>query len=265
VSDAHLLVGPGRLGQALLASLQALGEPAEFASCRVDRHIPLEWRDRSVWLCTPDALLPGVATALAHCSQGPRSLIFCSGATPLALFSASRQRVALGKLHPLASFPVRRQEPFAAGQFFAITAESPLREQLLAWVARWQGQAFLLRDEDAPLYHLAAVLAANFLPVLVRLGDRLLREALNPPRRAKEAGPATHALQQPTALQALGPLVRSAMDAALDENLQRPFSGPASRCDWSTMHTHEALLAERDPQLVALYRALSAQILHWQD
>jgi len=261
VSDAHLLVGAGRLGQALLASLHALGEPAEFASCRLERHIPPEWRDRSVWLCTPDGLLPGVAEALAKCNRGPRSLVFCSGATPLSLFVASRQGVALGKLHPLASFPARRREPFAPGLCFAISADSPLREQLLARVTRWRGRAFLLRDEDAPLYHLAAVLAANFLPVLVRLGERLLHPALEPAM----GEPPVLAGEAPTALQALGPLVRSALDAALDEKLQRPFSGPASRGDEPTLRIHEALLAERDPQLAELYRLLSAQILHWQD
>ncbi|MCB1050783.1 MAG: DUF2520 domain-containing protein [Acidobacteria bacterium] len=247
MSDPWLLVGMGRLGSALYASLQAI--PVE---CQIDppaRHKswPASWADRSVLLCLPDDVLHQVAKWPMPKHGLPKHLVFCSGATPVNLFQdLAKKGVLVGKLHPLCSFPSRDPQAFPPGLTFALNGPAELIGELSRWVHLWQGEVLHLEDVCAAQYHLSAVLASNFLGLLVREGAFLL-EGLVQDRQS--------------ALHALAPLVRQSLAAALDPNMEKPFSGPAARGDHQQIARHFALLQERDPELAQLYQTLSARIL----
>ena len=75
-------------------------------------------------------------------------------------------------------------------------------------------------------------MASNFLVTLHRAAARLLEESHAP-------------------AEALLPLMTRTLENGF------VLTGPIARGDWSTVEAHLATLAERDPDLVPLYRALA--------
>jgi len=101
------------------------------------------------------------------------------------------------------------------------------------WLAERLGlRPFEVNDADRTLYHAAAVIGGNFLVTLHRVAARLLEEVGAPP-------------------EAIVPLMTRTIENGFD------LTGPIARGDWSTVEAHVAALAERDPDLVPLYRALA--------
>jgi predicted short-subunit dehydrogenase-like oxidoreductase (DUF2520 family) len=93
-------------------------------------------------------------------------------------------------------------------------------------------RAFELADEERPLYHAGATVAAAFLVTLHEIASDLFRAAGAPP-------------------EALEPLMRRTI-----ENGFRP-TGPHTRGDWTTVERHLQELRKHRPDLEPLYRALS--------
>ncbi len=93
---------------------------------------------------------------------------------------------------------------------------------------------FELADDERPLYHAGAVVAASFLVTLHEIASELFRAAGAPP-------------------EALEPLMRRTI-----ENGFAP-TGPHVRGDWETIDRHVAEIRERRPDLEPLYRALSEE------
>ena len=89
-----------------------------------------------------------------------------------------------------------------------------------------------LRDEDRPLYHAAATIAASFLVTLHRAAAELMDVAGAPPA-------------------ALTPLMRRTIDNGFAP------TGPIVRGDWETVELHREAIRARRPQLEALYNALA--------
>ena len=112
-------------------------------------------------------------------------------------------------------------------------AESPDALARARWLAETLGlRSFEIADSDRTLYHAAAVIGGNFLVTLHRVATRLLEQAGAPP-------------------EAIVPLMTRTIENGFD------LTGPIARGDWTTVEAHLAALAERDPDLVPLYRALA--------
>lgn len=256
------LVGAGRVGgtlarlwqQAGVLSLQAVcsrspaGAAAAVAAlgagqaCATLAAMPAA----DVWLlAVPDGQIAGVATALAACGHAPAIAWHASGFLPAAE-AAPLQAAgwAVASAHPALSFAepalAARQFP---GTLCALEGDAPAvaaaRQALLAIGAR----CIELAATDKPLYHGAAVFAANFAPVLQAVSAELWRGCGLPPPLADEL--------------ASGFLQRAAANlAALDP--RRALTGPAARGDTRVLAGQGAAMAARDPALGQAYAALSA-------
>ncbi|MCW3013562.1 MAG: hypothetical protein JWO02_654 [Solirubrobacterales bacterium] len=221
------VVGAGRLGTALAAALRAAGVPVAgpfthgFDGAGHD----------IVLLCVPDARIWEAAAALT-----PREGLLVghtSGATGLDVLVP---HAAFG-LHPLMT--VTREGARFAGAGCAVAGTTAAALQAATALATVLGMVpAQIADEDRAAYHAAASIASNFLVTLEDAAERLLattgasRDLLVPLVQATVANWAQHG----------GP-------AAL--------TGPIARGDEQTVARQRATIAERTPDLGALFDVLA--------
>ena len=213
------IVGTGRAGGAIRARLRERG-------LRVtDGRDPDPAADL-VLLAVPDSVIGEVA---AKVPVGPW-LAHVSGATHLTALDPHERRFSV---HPLQTLTRERGAEQLDGAWAAITGETDDALARAAWLAEALGlRAFEVADADRTLYHAAAAIGGNFLVTLNRVATRILVEVGAPP-------------------EAIVPLMTRTIENGFD------LTGPIARGDWATVDAHLAVLAERDPDLVPLYRALA--------
>ena len=179
-----------------------------------------------VILAVPDAVIGEVAAGVP---VGPW-IAHVSGATHLEALEPHRRRFSV---HPLQTLTRQRGPEQLDGAWGAISGETDDAVGRARWLAERLGlRPFEVNDADRTLYHAAAVIGGNFLVTLHRVAARLLEEVGAPP-------------------EAIVPLMTRTIENGFD------LTGPIARGDWSTVEAHVAALAERDPDLVPLYRALA--------
>jgi predicted short-subunit dehydrogenase-like oxidoreductase (DUF2520 family) len=179
-----------------------------------------------VLLCVPDSVIADVAAAIP---PGPW-IAHVSGATKLGALAPHERRFSV---HPLQTFTGERGPEQLDGAWGAISAETDDALARAQWLAETLGlRPFVVADADRTLYHAAAVIGGNFLVTLHDVASRLLVEVGAPP-------------------EAIVPLMTRTIENRFE------LTGPIARGDWSTVDAHLAALAERDPDLVPLYRALA--------
>ncbi|MGV9645211.1 Rossmann-like and DUF2520 domain-containing protein, partial [Streptomyces sp. NPDC003514] len=212
------VVGAGRVGPALAASLQLAGHRpvavsgVSDASRRRAEHLlpgvplvpPAEVLARSelVLLTVPDDALPGLVEGLAETGavRPGQLLVHTSGRYGAKVLDPALRAGALPlALHPAMTFtgtPVDVQR--LAGCSFGVTAPEELRLAAEALVIEMGGEPEWIAEERRPLYHAALALGANHLVTLVAQSMELLREA---------------GVAAPDRM--LGPLLGAALDNAL--------------------------------------------------
>lgn len=214
------------MGGALAAGLSAVGEQVEPAG----RGATGAGAD-VVLLAVPDAAIPDAAALIE-----PGPLVgHLSGATGL---DALGPREAFG-LHPLLT--VKGPGTDFAGAWAAVAGTGP---RALAEARRIAGvlgmEAFAVRDEDRAAYHAAASVASNYLVALEGFAADLAATA-GVPRAA------------------LVPLVREAVENWADVGAARALTGPILRGDRGTVRRQRAAVAERAPDRLVLFDALTAE------
>jgi predicted short-subunit dehydrogenase-like oxidoreductase (DUF2520 family) len=213
------VIGTGRAGGAIRGRLLERGLQVS------DGRAP-EPGAELVLLAVPDAAIPEVASRVP---VGPW-IAHVSGATHLAALDPHRLRFSV---HPLQTLTRDRGPEQLDGAWGAISGETDDALARARWLAETLGlRPFEVADADRTLYHASAVIGGNFLVTLHRVATRLLEEAGAPP-------------------EAIVPLMTRTIENGFD------LTGPFARGDWTTVEAHLATLAERDPDLVPLYRALA--------
>jgi predicted short-subunit dehydrogenase-like oxidoreductase (DUF2520 family) len=179
-----------------------------------------------VVLCVPDRRIGEVARSVP---TGPW-VAHTSGATRLGSLEPHRRRFAV---HPLQTFQLGLGPEQLDGAWGAVSAESGEALEAGFALARLLGlQPFELDDEQRPVYHAAATVAAAFLSTLHAAAADLMEAAGAPP-------------------EALEPLMRRTMDNGFAP------TGPFVRGDRDTVAAHIRAIRSRRPQLEPLYRALA--------
>ncbi len=242
------ILGLGRLGSALHRSLRDAGYPTlpRGKEAREKEPDPGPWVALSQVLCLAvrDDQIERSVSMLAPFPMKGKTVLIHAGSAPLRLLAPLAARGAIiGKLHPLQSFSQARDHPIPAGTHFAI--EGDIEPLAKAWVEAWRGHLHVLSEDQWLVYHLAAVLSANFLPLFIRSGASLLEPMTSDPQAA---------------LDWLAPLIRESVDHGLDAKIEQPFSGPAVRGDQHTIEAHEKHLAAEHPHLKGLYQLASRLI-----
>ncbi len=220
------IVGRGRLGTALAESLRAAGLSIEGP---LGRGTTGDGCDIVV-LCVPDA---EIANAGALIRDG--ILVgHTSGATTLAPLAPHEAF----SMHPLLS--VTRDGAIFEGAGCAIAATSERGLETARALAAVLGmRSITVRDEDRALYHAAASLASNAFVTVEGAAERLF-EQCGVPRDI------------------VAPLVKSSFDLWARLGARAALTGPVVRGDEETIARQRAAIAERAPELIPLWDALTS-------
>ncbi len=213
-------------------------------------------------LSVPDAALEDVARELAEALNAARfpagrdsriAVMHTSGATSTEVLASCADRGCLTlSFHPLQTF----SDPATGidrlpGTTVAVTP-GPGGDPEEAWrlggrIARAIGAtACRLGEEHRVLYHSAATVASNYLVTLGYVAENLLCAAGFP---------------RETALPALLPLMRGALDNLTNQGSVAALTGPLSRGDTGTVAAHLSGLDRESPAISTLYRELGLATL----
>ncbi|WIY76909.1 Rossmann-like and DUF2520 domain-containing protein [Streptomyces anulatus] len=249
------VVGAGRVGPALAASLQLAGHRpvavsgvSDASRRRAAELLPdvpvvepaeVLARAELVLLTVPDDVLPTLVEGLAEIGavRPGQLLVHTSGRYGARVLDPALRAGALPlALHPAMTFTgtavdVQR----LAGCSFGVTAPQELRLAAEALVIEMGGEPEWIAEESRPLYHAALALGANHLVTLVAQSMELLAKA---------------GVAAPDRM--LGPLLGAALDNALRSG-DAALTGPVARGDAGTVAAHIGELREHAPQAVAGY------------
>ncbi|MGR3909858.1 DUF2520 domain-containing protein [Burkholderia sp. SR8] len=257
------IVGAGRVGKTLgnlivanrVADVRQIYDrdiacaraAAEFvgAGRPVDDLAPIEPAD--IWLLSvPDIRIREVASQLAQrFEHGARAIVVhCSGALGAEALAPLR---AIGwsaaSAHPVLSFADPGTAVFQfEGTPVGIEGDPQACRVWGDTLAAVGARCFEIRSEQKALYHGAAVVASNFLPVLASLSSELWRSAGLP-----------EALMQDM----LRTLMRNATDNLLALGPREALTGPAARGDTEVVNAHVRAIGAWDPAARDAYHALS--------
>jgi predicted short-subunit dehydrogenase-like oxidoreductase (DUF2520 family) len=222
------VVGNGRLGNALAGALRAAGVQV---SGPLGRNVTPSDAD-AVLLCVPDGEIQAAAgTVPAGLAVG-----HCSGATGLDVLAGSGREAF--SLHPLMTITAESPPTAFAGAGAAIAGSTPAMLELARALARRLGMRPLeIAAGDRAAYHAAASIASNFLVTLEAAAERL-------------AG--TVGVER----QDLLPLVRATVENWSRLGGERALTGPVARGDEVTVAEQRQAIAERAPDLLALFDTL---------
>ena len=246
-----VLVGCGRLGGALALGLRSAGwdiatlPHSENSARRATAlGIPLTSHDelKGVQLCILAVHEAAMHDALQFVGKGVKggtAFVHTSGSTQLRSFKNVKP---VGSFHPLVAVSDPRDE--LTGHAVALAAtDSALKATLLEMATALQLTPIEIPEERRVLYHAGAVLAAGLLVALTDAALEALTEAK---------------LRRQVALQALLPLMRSALRGIEARGLEGGLTGPLARGELGVVQTHlEALPKE----LKVLYKVLSRRAL----
>ncbi|HEV2821027.1 MAG TPA: DUF2520 domain-containing protein [Solirubrobacteraceae bacterium] len=228
------VVGRGRLGTALAAALRAGGVAVEGPLARDQAPADAPGAvPRVVLLCVPDAAIMQAAAAL---SPAPGLLVgHCSASTTLTPLDGHE---ALS-LHPLMTVAPGAGPETLQGAAAAVAGSTPRALEAARTLARAAGlRPIEVADADRVAYHAAASIASNFVVTLQGAAERL----------AASAG---------VDRAALVPLVRRAVDNWAAGGAAQALTGPIARGDEATVAAQRAAVAERAPELVAVFDVLA--------
>ncbi len=193
-------------------------------------------------VAVPDDVLRRCAAALAsRVPADARFALHTSGLHPGSVLAPLRERgIAVGSFHPLMSFPAPGGPAVAlAGALATVEGDPAARRAGLALARALGMKGRRLEAADKPLYHAAAVLAANLTHVLVAEARAMLERV---------------GLGRAEAGRALCPLVDGAVAAALAADGLERLSGPLARGDGAVIAAHLRLL---DAPAAAAYRSVA--------
>ena len=227
--DRIAIVGAGRMGTALAAALAAARIAVDGPLGRDHAVAP---DAAAVLLCVPDAQIAAAAAALTV--EPGRLVGHTSAATTLAALGPHEAF----SLHPLMT--VTAEGGLFAGASAATAGTTPRALELADALARAIGmRPVRIADDDRAAYHAAASIASNFLVTLEGLAERLA---------------ATAGLRR----EPLVALVEASVANWAALGAERALTGPIARGDEATIARQRAAIAERLPDELELFDALTA-------
>jgi predicted short-subunit dehydrogenase-like oxidoreductase (DUF2520 family) len=222
------IVGPGRLGTLLAGGLRAAGIDVTGPLGRGAAPTGVD----AVLLCVPDGQIAAAAALI------PRGVPVghCSGATSLEVLEPHEAF----SLHPLMTVTANEDPARLHGAGAAIGGGTPRALATAEALALALGlRPVKIAEGDRAAYHAAASIASNFLVTLEAAAERLMST--------------TGADRQ-----LLVALVRATIDNWAELGPSRALTGPVARGDEATVARQRAAVAERVPDLLALFDELVA-------
>jgi len=262
--DAVTILGLGKVGTAVGFFLRRAGYPIAAVSA-----LPIESASTGVEFTGGTVLanyteaasrgsiilITTVDDAIAHVCEkitregaiGPgKKVVHMSGACGLdVLQSAKKAGASVACIHPMQAFAdVKNAIQNIPGSAFGVTADEDIEAWALRLVQDLGGKAFIIADEDKPLYHAAACMASNYLVTLMHLVEGIYLRI---------------GLSRDDALRVFWPLVRGTIRNIESQGTVQSLTGPISRGDVGTLKKHLTAFNEKIPELDFLYRTLGLQ------
>jgi predicted short-subunit dehydrogenase-like oxidoreductase (DUF2520 family) len=203
-----------------------------------------------VLLTTNDDAIARVCSDVAAAGAfGPSQLVVhMSGALPLSVLDpAASAGARIGCAHPLQSFATHEQAARdIPGSVFGITSGPNAAEELEALGSVLGGHLVTVPSDKKTLYHVAAVVASNYLVAVEDLAQQLLLEV---------------GLDEPSAAVALGPLAHVTLGNVAELGTTDALTGPIVRGDIDTIRRHLEALEALPEDWRNLYKALGRHTL----
>lgn len=232
----------------------AVATRTESSRARAARRFPAAWtgpaariasrlqRADILLIAVPDDAIAQVTARLVALSavRENQMLAHLSGRHGLAVLAAGggcgAHRAAV---HPIMTLPGTAGQGVFVGVPFGVTADADVVAAVHRLVIDIGGVPLAIADDRRAQYHAALVLGGNFLASLTGAAQDLL---------------AGVGIADPAA--ALGPLLRASLEHALAGGWAAA-TGPVRRGDRDTVRAHRQALAQVDPALEQVYRALA--------
>jgi len=200
-----------------------------------------------VFLTVPDRFIQPACRELVDGKglQEGAVVIHTSGSLPSTVLNPVHDRGAFAaSLHPLMSFAsaIDAVEKFP-GTFCGCESDPEVEPVLKQIVLDMGGVPVLLSPTDKALYHAAAVMASNFVVTLLAVATELLDVG--------RFGRST------LSIQALLPLVKSAIANVETLGLPGALTGPIARGDVEVVEAHVDAIARQAPRYLEVYRELA--------
>jgi predicted short-subunit dehydrogenase-like oxidoreductase (DUF2520 family) len=199
-----------------------------------------------VFITTPDDVIGTVALGTKWYTD--QSVVHCSGADSAAVLEPARRAGAqVGSFHPLQTFASFKQAiDNIPGSTFALEAVEPLFSELRKMAIDLDCRWIELKAEDKTAYHIAAVMACNYLVTLVKMATDLWQ---------------TFDIPREQAVQALLPLLKGTIHNIETIGIPQCLTGPIARGDIGTITKHLTTLERTAPELLSIYRELGLQTI----
>jgi predicted short-subunit dehydrogenase-like oxidoreductase (DUF2520 family) len=235
-----LIIGRGRVGNALRRSLKSDGQHAVVAAGHRWRPSSVQHAD-AVVLAIPDHSIERVAQEIAPNLTPGTTVLHCAGARGIdALRSCETRGAAVGVLHPLVSFPSARRNPSLRGTSFTVHGS---RRAIATGrhIARACGARVVVAQTGDAGYHAAAALTANGAASLAFVSVNVL-ERLGFDRRAAE--------------RAIGGLLQSVGENIQSLGVPGALTGPIARGEADSVANHRSALRRVSRDALVAYDAL---------
>ncbi|RYD02831.1 hypothetical protein N752_22720 [Desulforamulus aquiferis] len=198
-----------------------------------------------VFVTTTDREIGGVAGIIARkgvCRPG-QIFIHTSGALASDIMQSVRQEGSRAiSIHPLQAFSdADSAKVNLPGSCFAIEGDKDAIPVALELVNDLQGRYFIIKPEDKPLYHAAAVVASNYLVSLIHLSTTIYKNL---------------GLSEEQSLEALLPLIQGTINNIAKSGSAGALTGPVARGDGATLMGHLKALSQMDWRVQEAYRSL---------
>jgi predicted short-subunit dehydrogenase-like oxidoreductase (DUF2520 family) len=203
-------------------------------------------RDADIlFITTPDRLIGTVADDVAQ-RGGIRVghiVVHMSGSLTSDILKSARDHGAMAaSLHPLQSFADSAQAlKNIPGSVFCLEGDEEALPELRKMVAIFKGVEVSIPKQQKVLYHAGAVVASNYLVVLLWSAVRLME---------------TIGMDAQTALKALMPLVEGTLSNSKALGVPAALTGPIARGDVTTVADHLAAMKENRPDLLEFYQIM---------
>jgi predicted short-subunit dehydrogenase-like oxidoreductase (DUF2520 family) len=235
------IVGPGKLGTALVLSLAEAGYKVDEIVARSGakpavrqiaakvgarlsnmRHPTL--RAELVWLCVPDGIIAPCAKSLANSTGWKGKIVFhASGAfSSRELETLRKKGAAVASVHPLMTF-VRKVRPSLDGVSFAMEGDPAALRMAQRIVLDLGGEPFLIDARHKPAYHAWGAFTSPLLVAFLLAGEQV----------ALLAG-----LKRQEARKRMQPIIRQTLANYFEHGPAQAFSGPIIRGDVATIQKH---------------------------
>ena len=227
------VIGPGRAGHSFARALTARGWTLLEMCGPEDDCVGVAHEADVVLVTVPDDAITAVAAGL---EPGRAAVLHVSGAKGVDVLAPHKRR---GSVHPLMSLPDASvgAERLAGGAVFAVAGDIMANEIVDAL----GGRAITVSDEQRPLYHASAAIAANHLVALCAQVERLATTVGVP-------------------VEAYWDLMETTLANVRRAGPVSSLTGPAARGDSSTLALHLASLPDDEHELYISLASAAARL-----